>query len=81
MHIYKNGVDTVGDTISPLGSIDTTGHAAVGADGGWGWFDGILDEVRISNSARSAFWISTEYNNQNSPATFYSLGNQEQWTC
>jgi len=81
MHIYKNGVDTAGDTISPLGSIDTTGHAAVGADGGWGWFDGILDEVRISNTARSAFWISTEYNNQNSPATFYSLGNQEQWTC
>ena len=36
-----------------------------------------LDEVRISNTARSAGWISTEYANQNSPGTFYSLGNPE----
>ena len=36
--------------------------------------DGIIDEVRISNSVRSAGWILTEYNNQNSPSTFYTLG-------
>jgi len=35
---------------------------------------GSLDEVRISNSVRSADWIAAEYNNQNSPSTFYSLG-------
>jgi subtilase family serine protease len=33
-----------------------------------------VDEVRISNTARSADWITTEYNNQNSPSTFYSVG-------
>ena len=33
-------------------------------------FDGILDEVRISNVARPAGWITTEYNNQSSPETF-----------
>ncbi|MFC1967020.1 DUF2341 domain-containing protein [Chloroflexota bacterium] len=38
------------------------------------YFDGILDEVRISSTARSGGWITTSYNNQNSPSTFYSLG-------
>jgi hypothetical protein len=32
--------------------------------------NGTIDEVRISNIARDADWISTEYNNQNSPGTF-----------
>ncbi|WP_020402056.1 DUF2341 domain-containing protein [Gracilimonas tropica] len=35
-------------------------------------FNGSIDEVRISNVARSADWIATEYNNQNTPATFIS---------
>jgi len=34
----------------------------------------ILDEVRVSNTVRSAGWIRTEYNNQNAPATFYTVG-------
>jgi RHS repeat-associated protein len=33
-------------------------------------FNGLLDEVEISNTARSASWIATEYNNQSSPGTF-----------
>ena len=37
-------------------------------------FNGILDEARISNMARSADWIATEYNNQNSSSTFYNVG-------
>jgi len=41
------------------------------------YFIGNLDELRISNSSRSAEWISTEYNNQNSPDTFYSLASEE----
>lgn len=36
--------------------------------------DGIMDEIRISNVARSANWISTEYNNQNTPGTFHTFG-------
>lgn len=39
-------------------------------------FDGTIDEVRIANAVRSAGWILTEYNNQNSPSTFYSLATQ-----
>ena len=39
-------------------------------------FKGLIDEVRISNTALSADWIKTEYNNQNSPSTFYSIGSE-----
>ncbi len=38
------------------------------------FFDGKIDEVRISNTNRSADWIATSYNNQNSPSTFITLG-------
>jgi hypothetical protein len=40
-------------------------------------FKGIIDEVRISNVARDNNWISTSYNNQNSPGSFYSVGEEE----
>jgi hypothetical protein len=33
----------------------------------------IAAEVRISNAVRSADWIATEFANQNSPSTFYSI--------
>jgi len=40
-------------------------------------FNGKLDEIRVSNVTRNASWISTEYNNQNSPSTFLSIGPEE----
>ena len=45
------------------------------------YMTGTIDEVRISNVVRSLSWITTEYNNQNSPATFHYVMGQEQWTC
>ena len=45
------------------------------------YFNGIIDEVRISKTARSDSWISTEYNNENSPSTFYSVGKEEALSC
>jgi len=35
--------------------------------------DGIIDEVRISQVARSEDWIKTSYNNQSDPALFYTV--------
>ncbi|PCI98152.1 MAG: hypothetical protein COB15_06555 [Flavobacteriales bacterium] len=40
-------------------------------------FKGKIDEARISNTAHSSDWIKTEYNSQNSPPTFYSMGVEE----
>ena len=42
------------------------------------YYIGLLDEVRLSNIARSSNWITTEYNNQYEPSTFYSVGNEEE---
>jgi YVTN family beta-propeller protein len=39
-------------------------------------FQGVIDEVRIASLNRSSDWIKTEYNNQNAPSSFYSIGNQ-----
>ncbi|MEO6734085.1 MAG: DUF2341 domain-containing protein [Ferruginibacter sp.] len=41
-------------------------------------YDGNIDEVRVSGTARSVGWILTEYNNQDAPSTFFSVGNKEQ---
>jgi RHS repeat-associated protein len=37
------------------------------------YFMGKLDEVRLSNVVRPSDWLATEYNNQSSPATFYTI--------
>jgi RHS repeat-associated protein len=39
---------------------------------------GSIDEFRVSTVARSADWIATEYKNQSSPSTFYSVGTAAQ---
>jgi len=41
------------------------------------YFNGIIDEVRISDVARDASWIKTCYNNLNDPSSFISVGTQQ----
>ena len=81
MKLYVDGslVSTVSTGVSPqsytgwwrIGSYNITNGWASGLPG---YFPGSVDEARISTTARSASWISTEYNNQNAPSTFASLG-------
>ncbi|MDP2642701.1 MAG: DUF2341 domain-containing protein [Candidatus Peregrinibacteria bacterium] len=40
---------------------------------------GLMDEVRVSPKAMSTEWIRTEFENQNSPETFYSVGVEEKF--
>jgi MSHA biogenesis protein MshQ len=40
-------------------------------------FKGTIDEVRVSDTARTADWIKTCYQNQNDPSTFYNVGSEE----
>ena len=51
----------------------------IGTNGSAGdYWDGIVDEIRLSNIPRSADWIATEFNNQDSPSTFFStVGSEE----
>ena len=39
-------------------------------------FTGKLDEVRVLSEALTSGWITTEYNNQSSPVSFYSIGGE-----
>ena len=42
-------------------------------------FNGLLDELRVSNTARTSGWIATEYNNQSSPGNFLQRGPAADW--
>ncbi len=76
--IYINGVASVTGTGSGSPS---TNPSYVGKWYGFTnaarYLDGRVDEERVSNTARSAGWIATEYNNQSSPSSFFSVGGQQ----
>jgi len=73
--IYKSGVSQSltndANLATGVGSPSETGWMA-GTTGGY--FNGSLDEIRISNVARSADWLYLTYQSIQSPATFYSTG-------
>jgi hypothetical protein len=54
----------------------TIGNELDASSNAYKYFNGPIDEVRLSTSVRSADWIATEYNNQSSPASFYSVGTE-----
>ena len=40
-------------------------------------FNGLIDEVRISDKARDSLWIGTSFENQNNPSSFIKVSQQE----
>lgn len=76
VRLYLNSTaQTLTKVGAATGAANTTdSNYAIGYDKGVSGrnFDGILDEIRIANVALSSDWITTEYNNQNSPSTFYT---------
>jgi type II secretory pathway pseudopilin PulG len=40
-------------------------------------FNGLIDEVRISNETRNQAWIKTSFENQNEPSSFIKIAQQE----
>lgn len=75
VRLYQNGV-SVGTPLSVTGASDaaTSNRFVIGGDGSGDFYGGMVDEVRLSNVARSADWISAGYNNQSSASTFYAVG-------
>ncbi len=77
---------TSGITLSVDGAVVSSISDSLSAMNGWasGWVIGniaagtdeptVMQELRISNSARAIYWNATEYNNQSSPSTFYTVG-------
>ena len=81
--LYVNGAQVASAAFS--GWSTDAGNASLGGETAAGEtanrFDGRLDEIRVCRSALSADWIATEYNNQNSPATFYTISSEPyRWT-
>lgn len=78
--IYLNGSsDSASQISAPSGTVaDDSAKDLYIAETvlGSGDYSGVMDEVRLSDTLRSADWIQTEYNNQNSPSTFYSIGSE-----
>jgi len=79
--LYKNGTLL---TMSPFGtniSAIYSGNESlkIGANEATAskFFDGRIDEARLSNNARSAAWIAASYKNQDDPAAFVIEGAPE----
>lgn len=68
-HTYVDGEERCTSSFSELVS-DTSGNWYIGFPNRQ--IQGSVQEVRVSNQARSSSWIQTEYNNQNDPASFWN---------
>jgi hypothetical protein len=72
--VYTNGSLTDSASLSG-GIVPRTSSYGVGSDSGSSadrQLEGAVDEVRLRADALSANWITTEYNNQSDPTSFYT---------
>jgi alpha-tubulin suppressor-like RCC1 family protein len=75
VRIYVDGIERGNDPTYPGTSETGTSPLQIGksSDVLTQTWDGEIDEVRVSNAARSDAWIQTSFTNQNDPANFYTL--------
>ena len=71
--IFVNGASVT----TASGSADlahlSNGHIGCESSNAATPFVGSIDEVRIAHTKRNSNWLTTEYNYQNSPSTFYTI--------
>lgn len=70
--LYVNGASE-GTPLSVTGATDNPGGLVVGAVDINEPFLGVIDEPRMSSIARSASYVTAQYNNVSSPSTFYAV--------
>ena len=71
--IYVDGI-SYGVKVGSGLNVPNTDNFRIGSTNSGEYMNGILDEVRVSSVAQSSDHILTQYNNQNSPSSFYSVG-------
>ncbi len=81
-HVFRNGVEIAGSPYMVNAAASTTGSSgylgyAPSLYGPSNGMLGTLDEVRLATVQRDPTWIATEYANQSSPATFYTVGAEQ----
>lgn len=75
---YLDGVLNGTGNFSSVTVTNGTTHSIIGTRGDtFDYFNGLMDEVNVLNTALTSHWIKTEYNNQSSPSTFYSIGAEQ----
>ncbi|MGY5854997.1 MAG: DUF2341 domain-containing protein, partial [Candidatus Thorarchaeota archaeon] len=84
--VYVRAIDDTGGTSGGVTYANVSYSADWGIGGGLidqvtgnlAWFDGVMDEVRVSSIAngRAGAWRAAEWSNLNDPATFYSVGSE-----
>lgn len=71
--LYINGVSVSNNGSLSL-ALGSTGFNIGRRTDALGYYTGTIDEVRVSNIARSAGWIATTYNSQSNPDLFFAVG-------
>ncbi len=75
LKIYINGTDDSSSVVNPTGTILQADYKFFFGNGNSLYNpNGIFDEVRVAGTGLTSGWLTTEYNNQNSPSTFYAIG-------
>ncbi|MCP4716290.1 MAG: DUF2341 domain-containing protein, partial [Deltaproteobacteria bacterium] len=78
MRLWLNGTLDSNRLNRPPSINSSTASLLIGRDAaGSSPFNGGIDELRISGSARTSCWIETAYNSQSSPGTFCTIGAEE----
>ncbi len=77
MQLFVNGVEQTNVSSFTSSPVTTSAVLELGRYTEQNYFQGIIDEVRISNIYRDSSWIVTEYNNQNDPTNFLVFGPEE----
>jgi hypothetical protein len=73
--VLKNGVDVTSTSASHTDPTSSSDNFQVGSyNDGFIQMDGIVDEVRVSNTDRTVDWELATYNNQKTSSTFLAWG-------
>ncbi len=79
IQIYTDGIQR-GSNVSTaaVGTVSNSVSFSIGSrnSGASNLLTGAIDEIHMANVVRSLGWITTEYNNQNSPSGFYTIGSE-----
>jgi len=70
LSVYVNGSQYSINSTTTVPFSTSNFYIGVGEGGNQLYFNGIIDEPRVSNVGKSADWLKAEYTNQNNPVTF-----------
>ncbi|KYK21453.1 hypothetical protein AYK21_04730 [Thermoplasmatales archaeon SG8-52-2] len=77
MFMFVNGVEQSNVSTFTGSPFTSSADLEIGRYTEQNYFQGIVDEIRISKISRDSDWIITEYNNQNDPSSFLTFGAEE----